>query len=112
MRDRRAAGTRSKKHNASPGLSFSEPGGLKLKNESGEAEGSRGKQREAEGRRKQREGSRPPGSENEMPGDALCFLAREPAARRSLTAYVSFEVQAFWPLSFFVLGKLVMQEGL
>ena len=40
------------------------------------------------------------------------FLGPRACGPPSLTAYVSFEVQAFCSLSFFSLGKLAMQEGL
>ena len=73
-----------------------------------------------EGCNEEKEGSRPPGSKNETlnpsqktKGQEMHYVSwNVPAARRSLTAYVSFEVQALCSHSFFVLGKLVMQEGL
>ena len=74
-----------------------------------------GSNEEKEGGNEEREGSRPPGSKNETLNPSQKTKAQEMhyvSWCRSLTAYVSLRLQAFWPLSFFVLGKLVMQEGL
>ena len=73
------------------------------------------KGKEAIATKRKEEGSRPPGSKNETLNPSQKTKGQEMhyvSWCRSLTAYVSFEVQAFWPHSFFVLGKLMMQEGL